>query len=531
MALARRESLSFFIPLIVLISNSITSFGQLTFVAVDFNEIPEGFTIIDRDTTYEGDLVIDGNKSVLIENCSFAIKGRIVVSDSSTLVIRDAKVRLIESRESEVGEGEFWFNISGDSRFQAIDIAIETIYFRSFSIHVSGSADVLFSNVYSLEWYGLVCEGDSRIQIVDSVCWSMIETKDTSILSVRDSRIYGVNVTGDSKTTLEGVYTTRASVAESGSLEIRDSTISSQTDGLEIIFCRGTNITLRNFSTVPSGIEYEYCEHWSLQEDNEVAKAYMNATLNKVYLRQLRFIMNGGSDVAIDGLQNPNIGVVCSNEDLTVNESTLNSVATSRVCVLRAYNVYLKKLHASQRSSAYVFDSKLDRVSCENESVTMLSSSEIESVECNGGAFLHLNNCSLPESISVVGNSIIFHDPQQVTIDEVNYNVAKGLLSLGLKVQSMGGASINMVLNRGRIRYRSKLEITSDDEAQEFDIDTKKDLGTISFLLPPGETRLEVSLGPPPPEYVPFFLTPVGQQIISFLIILILVIAVLVAWR
>ncbi len=282
---------------------------------------------------------------------------------------------------------------------------------------------------------------------------------------------------------------------------------------------------------MPSGIEYEYCEHWSLQEDNEVAKAYMNVTLNKVYLRQLRFIMTGGSDVAIDGLQNPNVGIVCSNEDLTVNESTLNSVATSRVCVLRAYNVYLKKLHASQRSSAYVFDSKLDRVSCENESVTMLSSSEIESVECNGGAFLHLNNCSLPESISVLGNSIIFHDPQQVTIDEINYNVAKGLLSLGLKVQSMGGASINMVLNRGRIRYRSKLEITSDDEAQEFDIDTKKDLGTISFLLPPGETRLEVSLGPPPPEYVPFFLTPVGQQIISFLIILILVIAVLVAWR
>jgi len=481
--------------------------------------------------TYEGDLVIDGNKSVAIENCRFDIKGGVVLYDSSSLVLRNATIRLIESRGEGLKRSEFWFNISGESKFQAVDIAIETVYFRSFSIHASDDAEVLFDNIYSLEWYGLVCEGDSRIQIVDSVCWSMIETKDTSVLSVMDSRIYGVNITGDSKATLEGVYTTRASVAESGSLEIRDSTISSQTDGLELILGRGTEITLRNFSTVPSGIEYEYCEHWSLHEDNEVAKAYKNVTLNKVYLRLVQFIMSGGSDVAIDGLQNPSVGVVCGNEDLKVNESTLNSVAISRGCVLRAYNVYFKKFHASQRSSACIFDSKLDLVLCENESVTMLSSSEIESVECNGGAFLHLNNCSLPESISVLGNSIIFHDPQQITIDEVNYNVAKGLLSLGLNVKSKGDASINMVLNRERIRYRSKLEIMSDDEAQEFDIDTKKDLGTISFLLPPGETRLEISLGPPPPEYVPFFLTPVGQQIISFLIILILVITVLVAWR
>ncbi len=70
-----------------------------------------------------------------------------------------------------------------------------------------------------------------------------------------------------------------------------------------------------------------------------------------------------------------------------------------------------------------------------------------------------------------------------------------------------------------------------DDEPQAFDIHDEKDLRSLSFTVPPGAKRLIFSMGPPPPESVPFFLTQVGQQLISFIIILALVIAVLLAWR
>ena len=86
-------------------------------------------------------------------------------------------------------------------------------------------------------------------------------------------------------------------------------------------------------------------------------------------------------------------------------------------------------------------------------------------------------------------------------------------------------------LNRDRARYRRNLELFLDGEPQAFDIHDEKDLRRLSFTVPPGATNLTFSMGPPPPESMPFFLTQVGQQLISFLIILALVIAVLLAWR
>ena len=143
----------------------------------DLSDLPEDHMVFNRDMAYEGDLIIDGNKTVVVENCSFDIKGRIIMSNSSTLILRNAKIRLVESEEGDGGEDLFWFSMSGYSKFQATNITIETIFFQSFSIHVSDGAEMTFEDVYSLEWYGLVCERNSKVQILNSVCWSMIETR------------------------------------------------------------------------------------------------------------------------------------------------------------------------------------------------------------------------------------------------------------------------------------------------------------------------------------------------------------------
>lgn len=531
MALTHGERLYFLIPLIVLISNPMNLFDKLNFIAADFIGAPEGLTVIDSDTTYEGDLLIDGNESVLIENCSFAIRGRIIVSDSSTLIIRDAKVRLIESRESGAEEGEFWFNISGNSRFQAIDITIETIYFRSFSIHVSGGADVLFSNVYSLEWYGLVCDERSSVKIVDSVCWSMIEARGSSELSVRDSRIYGIGVADDSTALLEGVYTTKASAAESGSLEIHNSTISSETEGLELIFDEGTRLTLSSFPTTPSGIEYEFCGSWSLHGDNEVLNSFLNVTLDNVYLKLVQFVINEGSNVGIKKFRNDQANIVCGDDGLRVVGSSLNDVVILKDCFLIASSVEIAEIEASQKSSAQIEESRLGFVRCANETVVVIYSSEIGSVETRDGAILQLINCSLPETASALENSIIFHSVQTISMSEFNYVTGEGLLNVRIHPRPDEEKRIDMILNRDRIRNRRNLEIAVDSEPLSFDIRDEKDLKKVSFNISPGISLLSISMGPPPPKRIPFFLTQVGQQLISFGIILALVIAVFLAWR
>jgi hypothetical protein len=531
MGLKIKNPLTSLIPLVLLVSNLTLPLGP-HFVNIDHQSpISSNFSTFNEDTIYEGDLILDGNTSILIENCSFKVKGRIRITDNSTLILRNAKIRLIESNEALRNECAYWFSINGNARFQANNITIETVFFQSFGIHVSDRAEASFNDVYSLEWYSLVCEGGSRVSIVDSVCWSMIETRGTSVLTVRNSRIYGVNVTGESEGFLEGVYTTRTTAAESGSLEIYNSTISSETEGLELIFDRNTELTLKNFHTTSSGISYELCEHWSLYGDNKVSKAYLNVTLHRVFLKLVQFVITDECDVDIDGLSNLHANIVCSDDNLEVVGSSLNQVEILKECTMYAHSVEFVKFQATRQTSAYIDDSKLGQVSCSNESIATITSSEIGFVDSQDAAILKLNNSSLPGSIAISENAIILHTTEPFTIEEIEYRLTESVLNLKLPSQSENETQLDILMNRDRIRNRKHLEVLLDGEAQTFSIDDEMDLRTISFQIPPGEGFLSISLGPVPPERVPFLLTPVGQQLISFSIILVLIVAVLVAWR
>ena len=102
---------------------------------------------------------------------------------------------------------------------------------------------------------------------------------------------------------------------------------------------------------------------------------------------------------------------------------------------------------------------------------------------------------------------------------------------LEAEVEVEDGGWLKVVMNRDRIKAERNLAISLDGGSASYDVEEEKDLKTVSVQIPSGTWRLSVSLGPMPPERVPFFLTPVGQQLISFMIILALVVAVLLAWR
>jgi len=497
----------------------------------DAPEVLEGTVVFDRDMTYEGDLILGGNTSVIIEDSDFEIDGRVVMSGDSTLILRNASIRLVESSEGRSEDAGFMFTMNESSRFEAVNITIETISSRSFSIHVSDGVEALFDNVYSLGWHGLTCEGDSKVQIVDSTCWSMIETRDESTLSVRGSRIYGVNATGGSSAYLEEVYTTRASVAAAGSLEVINSTISSETEGLELVFEGDTELVLRTFSTVSSGIGYEFCDNWSLVEDNEASKVHIDVSLDHVYLRLIQFVVDEGSDVSLRGLHAPHAKIVCSAEDIEAVESTLKQVELLRECVLNARSVEFEMLQASGSSFASMADSKLDQVSGRDGSRASISSSEIRNIDGRGSAVMHLNNCSVLDSISVSDSSVIFRNDQPISMDGFDYDLTEHRLNVRVENPLEGKTRVEMILDRDRIREIKYLMVSLDGDSLVVDSEMVKDLRIVSFSVPSGVGRLRISLGPVPPERVPFFLTLVGQQLISLAIILVLVIAVLLAWK
>jgi len=524
---------SIYLPLhlLLLAFNAIIPSESICLYNGGVSGLSDGLTIFDDDTTYEGDLIINENRSVVIENCTFDLKGHIIMSDSSTLMLRDAKIRLIETADVRGKENVFWFRIGGNASLKAINITIETISFKSFSIYVSDRAEASFYDVYSLDWHGLVCERSSRVQIIDSVCWSMIETRDGSILNITGSRIYGVNVTDASMVFLESVHTTSVSVAEEGSIYIENSTIRSDTAGLRLVFGKGTKLTLKRFPTKSSGVGYEYCESWNLFRDNEVLNAYINMTLLRVYLRSVQFVIKEKSDVKIYGLNNGHVDVVSLSDHLEVYDSTLNEVVISKECALRASNDEFAKFQAKEKTSSTIENSEIGHLFCVDDSVTIISSSNIESVEMREGSLLHLKNSNIPESTSISENAIIFQTAQSISITALNYDVMEGTV-VGNIANKLGNKSqVDMIVNRDRVRHKRDLSISLNGHPQSYEIRERKSIKTISFTVPPSSWALSISMGPPPPKRVPFSHTLLGQQLISLMIIVILIIWVLLAWK
>jgi len=128
-------------------------------------------------------------------------------------------------------------------------------------------------------------------------------------------------------------------------------------------------------------------------------------------------------------------------------------------------------------------------------------------------------------------NSIVLRNFQPISMDGIDYDLTEYLLNVRVANLLKEKTQIDMILDRDRIREMKNLKVLMDGESLAVDSELVKDLRIVSFMIPSWIWHLSISLGLVPPEHVPFFLSLVGQQLISFTIILILVIAVLLAWR
>ncbi len=487
-------------------------------------------TVIDEDATIAGDLILDGDRSLRVENCSLDVEGRVSVSGGSRLLLRNAKIRLIESGQADSGASGYWFDVRGNSSLEAVNVTIETASFHSFRIRVSDAASMRFRDVYSMEWYGLTCEGGSSVSVEDSTCWSMFHMGGSSALEVSDSRIFGVNVTDAAEACLEGVYATSASASGGGSLTIRNSTIGSDTRGLELRFEEGTGLTMTGFPASTTGIGYWYCDRWSLQGDNDVASSGLNVTLIRVYFRHVRFNVDEGADLRVTDVDAP-VEIVCRDDSLEVADSSIGGIGLEDGCALSAESVGLSWFEASMDSSATFIGSEVQRSESHNNSVVSYSSSVVGSLSGGEGAVIILCNSSLPEQLRVDDDSVVIHSPHTTSATLLGYDVDEGVLELGFEPVPVDGAELTVVLNRGRVSQIRDLKILLDGESVSYEVLDEKDLSYVALQLSPGVSRLSVVLGASHPERVPFLQTLLGQRLVTLLLITLLVMFVLLTWR
>lgn len=480
--------------------------------------------VIAEDITMEGGLTLEGDNSLRVENCSIVVEGGITVSGGARLTLRNAEMRFVEPGEAERTSGP-WLDVRGSSSLEMVNVSIETAFFQGFSMRGSDSANLWLRGVYSMDWYGLTCDGGSTVTVEDSTCWSMFNMGDHSALKISGSRIYGVNVTGRAEARLDGVYAATALVSGGGSLHIQNSTIDSETRGLQLGLEEGAGLTLAGFPASPSGIDYWHCDNWSLGE----SFTGLNVTLNDVYIRNMRLNVGAGSKVEVIDVGAP-LEIRCSGDALTVTGSIIEGVRLERGCALYAEDISLSWLETWTGSTATLSGAMVQRSESHNSSVVSYYSSTLDSVSCGEGAVALMCGSSLPEDLRVGGDSAVVYFSQPVSATLLEYDVEGGVLEVGL-IGVLVETELTVALNRDRVRRRSELGVLLDDEPVEIRVIDEKDLSYVSSRLSPGSSRLTVVLGAPPPERVPFLETLMGQRLVTLLLVLLLVVFVLLTWR
>ena len=474
---------------------------------------PRDHTVIDEDTTIAGGLTLDGD-SLTVLNCSLEVEGGVKVRGGAHLTLRNAEMML-----SEPAEGGFWLDVQGNSSLEMVNVSIETASLKVFNMRVSDSAWLTLRGVYSMDWSGVTCRGGSTVAVVDSTCWSTFNMGDHSALTVSGSRIYAVNVTDGAEARLDGVYVTTASVS-GGGLHIHNSTISSETKGLHLCL-RDAALTLRGFPASPTGINYWHLDGWSLRN------GALNVTLDDAYLRNMRLDVDGG-DVEVIDVYAP-LEITCGGDSLTVTGSNIDGVRLDRGCALTAEDANLSRLEAWATSSAALRGVTAQRSESHNRSLVTYTSSTVDSMSCGDAAVVLMCGSPLPEDLLVGGDSAVVHFSRAVSASLRGYDAEEGTLDIelyGLQTETM----LTVVLDRDRVR-RSELGVLLDGEPGGHGVSDEKGMSFVSSRVPPGVGRVSVVLGAPPPRRVPFLETLMGRRLVTLLLVLLLVVFVLLAWR
>jgi len=476
---------------------------------------------------YEKGLIIESEERVVIERCNCEINGKLILKDNSSLVLKNTKIKLIASGNNSI-DTLSWVNISGRSNLIAINVTIETIFFQNFGITISDNASAIFDKVYSLEWYSLICEDRSKFKIINSTCWSMIKSYDTSVLSIIDSSIYGLDVSGNSKANLKNIETTQISVKDQGFLEIYNSTISSGTEGIKLYLNNNTKIKLKNFSTTKGGFDYHFCKSWSLYRDNDVNYSGINVSLYNIYLKEFTFIIPINSNVEISNLNNSIVNVKSYQKILLIQNSSINKFILMNNSTLNARFIDIHILITSQSAQAYLNYSTIKNIKCANKSKLRLKSSKINSIYAIDHTLLLIDNCNITKDIKILENSIML-----CNLDEIKFsNVTYERYTMNSSINVFGEVqTIKMIIDKNRIRDESKLRIYVNNKKRNFIIKEEKDVKKIYFDTFSDDEYVTILMGSEPPKHIPFYLTLVGQKLISLFIIIILILAVLLAWR
>lgn len=286
-----------------------------------------------RTVTHSGDLIVDANQVVSIEDCVYEQDGDVVVKDNATLLIRNAELRLnqgdhqhgilvrneaslLTERASVVAMGPrysllyFEIYVMDNARWEMIETSItEPVHYYNSS-HVSVENSPVIDEIYFHD-----SSSASFIDCIGSPYYSgRISCSELSSISIHTSQISGVYCS-DFSTVL-----------------IEDSVV---TGGLSFVISDNTNATLR----LRSG----EVEKWNMYENETIAGVTQDITIMNSTISSWRVSCRDSCNVSLLG-------------------STLQSIRCEDFCDVLIKNSNADSLSCHDHSHLSVQDSTVSTI-------------------------------------------------------------------------------------------------------------------------------------------------------------------------
>ena len=157
-------------------SVKVYSFGRITYPAISSYE---------NVTTHEGDLIIGGTQTFLIENCTYIQTGSIRAQDRGVLLTRNARIVINQTHGPEFGISFF-----GQSFLDMRKCELVSTHIASVGIVVGDEAQAFIEELTIAEgtWSYISCHRNSNARIVNSSLWEL-NAEGNSTVTVTNSTI------------------------------------------------------------------------------------------------------------------------------------------------------------------------------------------------------------------------------------------------------------------------------------------------------------------------------------------------------
>lgn len=336
--------------------------------------------------TYPGDLIVDSNEMLLIENCTFTVTGIVKVRGNAMLIIRNAELNV--SIDTMAGmiilendgtliieEGELNLNYDVNPSIHPIaricDVDVRDT--ATFDVRKSRISLKLEQIRFRIGQHGrLILNSTST-----STCENVIDANDDSEISIDESPIYSIELHDSASCVVKNTDIRYFS----GSGQYIASFYNSTIGGVEFVFGSSSKVLME-------GRLQGFHRYWNIYSNLTVEGIECNMTLR---------------DTNVTGPLSLDSTFTYTGMELRALNQNLLSADIGSDSELHISNCTIKHLFCGRHDSVYsISDSEIGSLSVMDNSVVFISETKIDNLDIsNFEGVLVFNNTSLNENLEI----------------------------------------------------------------------------------------------------------------------------------